>query len=225
MDALPEYGIPFLEDKYTGPYWSDGKIQSSVSNGTNQPKSQLEALSKRHDEAYHDATGISDRFDADWDYFQSTRDMGIVPQVVGAVPLLFNFVIPALTDFWSIPLQVLGEAVSNGLRDENTTAKQLRPPPVQRIDSAARLDGVDTTTFKLGSSLVAYRPNPTAGGSPVYHGTEIPSGITSTYVPSSTNSQSQVSYTPSHAYRALTRMFSGRPSFKRSKRRRRIYIA
>lgn len=37
---------------YTGPYWSNGKIQSSVLWGQKKPLSALDALARRHDAAY-----------------------------------------------------------------------------------------------------------------------------------------------------------------------------
>jgi len=90
MDDLPEWGIPFIQDKFTGPYWSDGRFQKSVANSTRKPKSKLEAFSKRHDAQYAQATTDDDLLSADLDYYENTRGMGVVPNYIGEWPIIGN---------------------------------------------------------------------------------------------------------------------------------------
>jgi hypothetical protein len=89
-DDLPEWGIPFYEDKFTGPYWSDGAWQSSVADSTRIPTSKLEGLSKRHDAAFATARDDFDLLAADLEYYEQTRSMGFIPRLVGELPIMFN---------------------------------------------------------------------------------------------------------------------------------------
>jgi len=78
-------------DGYTGPYYSDGKFQSSVFNGSAKPKNKLASLSRNHDSSYFVCGGDSNcNNDADLVYFRATRDMDFVPRVIGAMPLLWH---------------------------------------------------------------------------------------------------------------------------------------
>lgn len=89
-DELPEWNWPF-SDHYTGPYWSDGEFQTSVEKGKRKPSSRLDRLSKRHDNQYYSCGSNLDCLDdADEFYYQATRGMSIVPQMVGLMPKYGN---------------------------------------------------------------------------------------------------------------------------------------
>ncbi len=89
-DEMPDWDWPFLKDCYTGPWWSDCKFQSSVADGKRKPRSKLEALSKRHDEQYKLCSDDDCLFDADIEYYQSSRGLSFVPRTIGTMPLRFN---------------------------------------------------------------------------------------------------------------------------------------
>ncbi len=59
-----------LFGNYTGPYWSDGKIQSSVEFGSTEPSSALDELSRLHDSAYAHFDDERHRAAADLIYYQ-----------------------------------------------------------------------------------------------------------------------------------------------------------
>jgi hypothetical protein len=86
-DDLPDWSF---SDCYTGPYWSDCKIQTSVKKGKNRPRSKLEYHSKRHDERYATDSSHANRYDADVEYYQNTRDLSYLPRFIGTIPLRFN---------------------------------------------------------------------------------------------------------------------------------------
>nr|UHS71989.1 MAG: hypothetical protein 2 [Luteoviridae sp.] len=44
--------LPWTHGNYVGPYWSDGKLQSSVEWGTANPVDELDNLARQHDAAY-----------------------------------------------------------------------------------------------------------------------------------------------------------------------------
>lgn len=78
-------------DGYTGPYYSDGKFQSSVPNGRTKPKNKLAAFSRDHDTDYYYCNGVKSCTDAaDVRYYDRTRQMGFVPRTIGAMPLWWH---------------------------------------------------------------------------------------------------------------------------------------
>jgi len=87
---LPEWTLPYFSENYTGPYLSDGKIQSSVANGRALPKSRLDILSRDHDTAYNLSTSDDDRRKADRIYHTKTRGMSFVPRFAGDIVLHGN---------------------------------------------------------------------------------------------------------------------------------------
>jgi hypothetical protein len=89
MNELPDWNYPFV-DNYTGPFWSDGKVQKSVANGKSRSKSKVDVLSRKHDAEYFYCRS-DDCFDlADMDYYQATRDMSFVPRMIGDAVLYVN---------------------------------------------------------------------------------------------------------------------------------------
>lgn len=78
-------------DGYTGPYYSDGKFQSSVPNGRTKPKNKLAAFSRDHDTDYYYCNGVKSCTDAaDVRYYDRTRQMGFIPRTIGAMPLWWH---------------------------------------------------------------------------------------------------------------------------------------
>lgn len=86
-DDMPDWSY---SDCYTGPYWSDCKVQASVKKGKNRPRSKLEYHSKRHDERYATNSSDANRYDADVEYYQNTRNLSYLPRFIGTLPLRFN---------------------------------------------------------------------------------------------------------------------------------------
>lgn len=78
---MPDWSF---RDRYTGPYWSDGKWQSSVV-GTTAPVSKLDRLSKAHDAAYAVAKHPSQLRDADLVFRDASRELGLIPRLAGEV--------------------------------------------------------------------------------------------------------------------------------------------
>jgi len=86
---MEEWTWPFT-DNFTGPNWSDGKSQGSVLVSKRKPVSKLDRLSRIHDAQYFSAKNLQDLTDADWEYFENTREMSLVPSIIGAMPLVGN---------------------------------------------------------------------------------------------------------------------------------------
>jgi hypothetical protein len=90
-DDLPEWGFPYLDEKYTGAYWSDGKWQSSVPDGKTKPNSRLDKQSRIHDTSYYYCAGDLDCNDmADREYRKRTSRMSFVPRTIGQLPQYFH---------------------------------------------------------------------------------------------------------------------------------------
>jgi len=68
---------------YCGPYYSDGKIQSSVAYGSSEPVSKLDAACQRHDHAYAVSQGDYDKAVADTIFLQETKDLGFRGKLYG----------------------------------------------------------------------------------------------------------------------------------------------
>lgn len=77
--------------KYTGPWWSDGRIQSSVRYGRTKPDNELDSESRIHDTAYNVYSGNTRMLDvADHFYYTRTRGLGLLPSIAGQVVLYGN---------------------------------------------------------------------------------------------------------------------------------------
>lgn len=77
-------------DNYTGPYWSDGKFQSSVEFGESEPLDALDEASRLHDSAYAHYKDEQHRRAADLIYYNSTKDLGIKGAAAGSAVLFGN---------------------------------------------------------------------------------------------------------------------------------------
>jgi hypothetical protein len=77
---------------YTGPYWSDGKIQPSVEFGESEPQSELDALSRLHDTAYAHYKDRAHREAADAIYAREAKKLvGKFPELAGNVVQYGNY--------------------------------------------------------------------------------------------------------------------------------------
>lgn len=77
---------------YTGPYWSDGKLQTSVEFGESDPKSELDALSRLHDSAYAKFQDRGHREAADMMYEEQAKKLvGRFPSLAGDLVLYGNY--------------------------------------------------------------------------------------------------------------------------------------
>ncbi len=86
----PEWTWPYFQENYTGPWLSDGKIQSSVAHGKTKPRSKLDRLSREHDTAYALARSAQEQRNADLKYYKLTREMSWFPRLAGNLVLYVN---------------------------------------------------------------------------------------------------------------------------------------
>jgi len=76
---------------YTGPHWSDGKVQESVEWGDSNPQGELDYLSREHDSAYARFKDDKHREAADKIYHdKATKLAGKFPQLAGNLVLYGN---------------------------------------------------------------------------------------------------------------------------------------
>lgn len=75
---------------YCGPYWSDGKFQPSVENGSNAPVSDLDAACQRHDAAYARAKTRKDLDVADTKFYHEAGATGLKGKLYGHIVSYFN---------------------------------------------------------------------------------------------------------------------------------------
>lgn len=161
-DDMPDWSY---SDCYTGPYWSDCKIQASVKKGKNRPRSKLEYHSKRHDERYATDSSHANRYDADVEYYQNTRNLSYFPRFIGTIPLRFNHnKLRGSNSHGSGRNRIMmtnGEVRRNG-GDYPTSKGNLR---------ISEKDVSYIPTSALRGSNGAITPNPTLTQPPVYTGT------------------------------------------------------
>jgi hypothetical protein len=78
---------------YTGPYISDGKLQSSVLFGRTEPVDELDALSRLHDTAYAYYGDAKHREAADAIYYEGASKLnGTLPKVAAVLVKYGNYV-------------------------------------------------------------------------------------------------------------------------------------
>ncbi len=111
---------------YCGPYWSDGKFQSSVASGK-PPVSQLDAACQLHDRAYATAKTQHDLVVADNKFFEQTRNLGIRGPIYGSIVKYGN---QALRDPMAFFLPFLGLA---GYSAASTAALSTALPKKNRL--------------------------------------------------------------------------------------------
>lgn len=83
-----EWELPYF-DGYTGPYYSDGKLQASVAHGKRVPKSKLARYSRDHDTSYNLCRDNSCLNAADELYRERTSTMSFFPRIIGKLPQLW----------------------------------------------------------------------------------------------------------------------------------------
>jgi len=99
MRDKPDWGLPIIQDQYTGPYWSDGKIQSSVV-GKTEPYSKLDACSQAHDASYAIYSDRESRREADKVFHDCADAIGsTIPGIAGDVVYYGNRAGDAVSDF------------------------------------------------------------------------------------------------------------------------------
>jgi len=102
MNELPDYRSPFgidEGDNYTGPFWSDGKVQTSVPFGEAEVKSKLDALSRLHDTAYATYQDAGHRKAADSIYNKEANKLrGLYPHLAGDLVVYGNHASDALSN-------------------------------------------------------------------------------------------------------------------------------
>jgi len=133
MNELPDYTTPYLSENYTGPYISDGKLQTSVEFGTAEPKSKLDALSRLHDSAYAKFSDSGHRYAADSIYNEEAKKLaGLYPSLAGGLVLYGNSTSKSFSNLVSnigfgVPGLVYG-AVKNmvSLNDKVTNGDRYR---------------------------------------------------------------------------------------------------
>ncbi len=82
-------------NNYTGPYWSDGKLQSSVEFGKTPPGSALDAESRLHDSAYAHFDDVYHRIAADYIYNENVEKLGSKGALIGSAVMIGNQVVRA----------------------------------------------------------------------------------------------------------------------------------
>jgi len=99
MSDLPDSGIPYLSENYTGPYLSDGKLQASVEFGLAEPQSKMDALSRLHDSAYAKFSDDAHRAAADSIYNAEVKKLqGLFPALAGSLVLYGNSTINSVNN-------------------------------------------------------------------------------------------------------------------------------
>jgi len=98
-------------DNYTGPGWSDGRVQWSRKFGASKPKDYLDSQSRLHDTAYAHFKDNAHRRAADVIYERNLRHEGGIGGAISALPLYGNY---ALTRAQDIATNVGGGLVKGG---------------------------------------------------------------------------------------------------------------
>jgi len=81
-------------DNYTGPYWSNGSVQSSVEFGDLLPTNELDIASRLHDSAYaHYESGSQQRRAADFIYNTEVEALGGIGKFAGTAVVYGNQII------------------------------------------------------------------------------------------------------------------------------------
>jgi len=75
---------------YCGPFWSDGKFQSSVANGISKPVSALDAACQRHDRQYATHNDRHSLDVADTNFYNETKNLGFRGKLYGGLVSYFN---------------------------------------------------------------------------------------------------------------------------------------
>jgi hypothetical protein len=118
MSELPVWSLPYVSENYTGPYLSNGQLQSSVAFGDVDPKSQLDVLSRLHDTAYATYSDFGHRTAADAIYDAEAKKLeALFPQLAGSIVLYGNQLERSLTNLvsgmYSGPLGFIVGAAKN----------------------------------------------------------------------------------------------------------------
>jgi len=102
-------------DNYTGPYWSNGKLQTSVLFGDKKPTSALDVQSRLHDSAYAKFQDTQHRRAADLIYNNNVKKLGLAGALAGASVLYGNQVLRSCSNL--IPSYNLLGMVKGGIQN------------------------------------------------------------------------------------------------------------
>lgn len=150
--------------EYTGPYWSNGKLQESVEWGDKDPKSQLDWLSRQHDSAYAHFKDSRHREAADLLYMREAKKLaGRYPELAGNLVGYGNYA--------GRQLSKLGSDVAFSTKLTGNPILGLVKYGVSGIvDSAKRINGTylrnetsDIEKFYKTDPFNKPRPNTSAG--------------------------------------------------------------
>jgi hypothetical protein len=96
-------------DNYTGPYWSDGKLQQSVEFGSSLPTSDLDRASRLHDSAYAKFKDERHRIAADSIYSDTLRTVDSASaRLIRGLPVYGNYTKNRAYEY--------GEALASGMK-------------------------------------------------------------------------------------------------------------
>ncbi len=125
---------------YTGPYWSDGKLQESVAFGQSEAASELDALSRLHDTAYAVYKDRAHRAAADRIYYEESQKLkGMFPSLAGHAVLYGNQMSEKASDIHH-PFFPVADLVYHGIKtlfgskpkSDEALEKQIRQD-IQRL--------------------------------------------------------------------------------------------
>lgn len=164
---------------YCGMYYSDGKIQSSVSDGLSEPVNELDYECREHDAAYALAGSVFDLDAADNKFYKNTSKLGIRGKLYGNLVKHGNSVARhgPMAMFLPIIEAIGANQILSGMLPENTRGQRLRGTKY----SPERLDN----TLVTGTSNVYQDPIGTTEATfgLVYDPVDTPSLSSDGYVP------------------------------------------
>lgn len=140
-----------MDNDYTGPYISDGKIQKSVEFGDAKPRNRLDAYSRLHDSAYAKYEDYGHRRAADALYYEWTRNDGFLSQVAGDAVLFGNPVMNGFTRLYTaegfISLVVKSIGMDLDLQDYMENEKKYKQELLEYFKSDPHYGDIDYDPF------------------------------------------------------------------------------
>jgi hypothetical protein len=141
-------------DNYTGPYWSNGQIQSSVPFGDADPIDEVGIQSRLHDTAYHVFQDQPHREAADWIY---RHNVGLISggkaRLVGDAPFFFNS-LETYEDFLLITPLAIPTLVGHYVERENRASQISSGALQQEIKDVLKLYDSDPLKMRWHNKVV-----------------------------------------------------------------------
>lgn len=135
-------------DNYTGPYWSNGRFQSSVEFGDAPPIDDVGVQSRLHDTAFAHFGDARHRTAADWIYYQNLQKVpGVKSSVVRALPFYGNLASAGHVSGLFSPLSPI--AVFDYLLRVHRTSKEIKSGGYAK-EIADVLNLYKTDPYKMG---------------------------------------------------------------------------